>query len=57
MYVARNSMAYGLAGLSGSTASSAGSEAWGEEGAGRRRKPGVKPASIMQEVSFVSADE
>ncbi|WP_153300090.1 hypothetical protein [Candidatus Methylacidiphilum fumarolicum] len=55
--MARNSMAYGLAGLSGSTASSAGSEAWGEEGAGRRRKPGVKPASIMQEVSFVSADE
>jgi putative transposase len=48
---ARNILAYGLAALSGSTASSAGCEACGEEGAGRRRKTAVKPASAKQEVS------
>lgn len=43
----------GLAALSGSTASSAGCEACGEEGSGLGRKPNVKPASVKQEVSFV----
>ncbi len=50
---ARNLLAYGLAALSCSTASSAGSKACGEEGSGRRRKTAVKPASTKQEVSFV----
>ncbi len=50
---ARNLLAHGLAALSGSTASSAGCEACGEEGSGRRRKTAVKPASVKQEVSFV----
>lgn len=45
--------AHGLAATSGSTASSAGCEACGEEGSGRRRKTAVKPASAKQEVSFV----
>jgi len=49
---ARNLLAYGLAVLSGSTASSAECEACGEEGSGRRRKTAVKPASMKQEVSF-----
>ena len=35
--------AHGLAAISGSTASSAGCEACGEEGSGRRRKTAVKP--------------
>ena len=35
------------------TASSAGSNACGEEGSGLRRKTKVKPASVKQEVSFV----
>ena len=50
---ARNLLAYGLAALSGSTASSAGCQACGEEGSGRRRKTAAKPASVKQEVSFV----
>jgi putative transposase len=50
---ARNLLAYGLAALSGSTASSAECQACGEEGSGRRRKTAVKPASMKQEVSFV----
>jgi putative transposase len=37
------------------TASSAGSNACGEEGSGLRRKTKVKPASAKQEVSFVPA--
>ncbi|PSR35939.1 MAG: transposase [Sulfobacillus thermosulfidooxidans] len=49
---ARNLLAYGLAALSGSTASSAGCEACGEEGSGSSRKTGVKPASAKQEISF-----
>jgi putative transposase len=49
---ARNLLAYGLAALSGSTASSAGCEACGVEGAGRRRKTAAKPASMKQEVSY-----
>jgi len=44
-------LAYGLAALSGSTASSAGCEACGEEGSGRRRETAVKPSSVKQEVS------
>ena len=47
--------AHGLAAPSGSTASSAGCEACGEEGAGRARKSAVKPASVKQEVSFEPA--
>ena len=39
--------------LARTTASSAGSNACGEEGSGRRRKTAVKPASVKQEVSFV----
>ena len=50
---ARNPLAYGLAALSGSTASSAGCKACGEEGSGRHRKTAAKPASVKQEVSFV----
>jgi putative transposase len=50
---ARNLLAYGLAALSGSTASSAGCQACGEEGSGPDRKTRVKPASVKQEVSFV----
>jgi putative transposase len=50
---ARNLLAYGLAALSGPTASSAGCQACGEEGSGRRRKTAAKPASVKQEVSFV----
>jgi putative transposase len=52
---ARNLLAYGLAALSGSTASSAGCQACGEEGAGLGRKLKTKPASMKQEVSFVHA--
>ena len=50
---ARNLLALGLAALSGPTASSAGREACGEEGAGPARKSKVKPASAKQEVGFV----
>ena len=50
---ARNLLALGLAALSRSTASSAGCEACGEEGAGSARKSRAKPASMKQEVSFV----
>jgi len=49
---ARNLLAYGLAALSGSTASSAGCQACGEAGSGPDRKTRVKPASMKQEVSF-----
>ncbi len=49
---ARNLLAYGLAALSGSTASSAGGKACGEEGSGSMCKHLVKPASMKQEVSF-----
>ena len=49
---ARNLLAYGLAALSGSTASSAGREACGEESAGLKRKWKVKLASVKQEISF-----
>ncbi|QUV81195.1 transposase [Chloracidobacterium sp. D] len=52
---ARNLLAYGLAVLNGSTASSAGCQACGEEGSGGGRKAVVKPASTKQEVSFVPA--
>lgn len=48
---ARNLLAFGLAVLSGPTASSAGREACGEEGAGFGRKTEVKPASGKQEVN------
>ena len=48
---ARNILAYGLAALSGSTASSAGCQACGEEGSGRRRKTKVKLSSVKQEAS------
>jgi putative transposase len=44
---------YGLAALSGSTASSAERQACGEEGSGLGRKLKTKPASVKQEVSFV----
>jgi putative transposase len=50
---AKNLLAYGLAILNGPTASSAGSNACGEEGYGPDRKTRVKPASMKQEVSFV----
>jgi putative transposase len=50
---ARNLLAYGLAALSGSTASSAECQACGEEGSGLGRKLKTKPASMKQEVSFV----
>lgn len=49
---ARNLLAYGLAALSGSAASSAGREACGEESAGLKRKWKVKLASVKQEISF-----
>ena len=52
---ARNLLAYGLAALSGPTASSAGCEACGEAGSGLGRKLKTKPASVKQEVSFVPA--
>ncbi len=44
-----------LAAQSGPTASSAGSDACGEEGSGGHRKMAVKPASMKQEVSFEPA--
>jgi putative transposase len=50
---AKNLLAYGLAALSGPTASSAGCQACGEEGSGLGRKFKTKPASVKQEVSFV----
>ena len=50
---ARNLLAHGLAALSGSTASSAGCEACGEEGSGPARKRQAKPDSVKQEVIFV----
>jgi putative transposase len=50
---AKNLLAYGLAILNGSTASSAGCQACGEEGSGLVRKLKTKPASMKQEVSFV----
>jgi len=50
---ARNLLVHGLAVLNGPTASSAGCEACGEEGAGASHKTRVKPASAKQEVSFV----
>jgi putative transposase len=50
---ARNLLAHGLAAPSGSTASSAGCEACGEEGSGPAHKRQAKPASVKQEVSFV----
>jgi putative transposase len=50
---AKNLLAYGLAALSGPTASSAGCQACGEEGSGLGRKLKTKPASVKQEVSFV----
>jgi transposase len=52
---AKNLLAYGLAALSGPTASSAGCQACGEEGSGSGRKTRVKPASAKQEISFVPA--
>lgn len=52
---AKNLLAFGLATLNGSKASSAEYEACGEEGSGRRRKRPVKPASVKQEVSFEPA--
>jgi len=48
---ARNLLAFGLAALSRSTASSAGREACGEGGTGSGSRTGVKPASVKQEVS------
>ena len=48
---ARNLLAYGLATLSRPTASSAGCEACGEEGAGVGQPGNVKPASAKQEIS------
>ncbi len=51
---ARNLLAYGWAALSRSTASCAECEARGEEGSGPTRKRPVKPASMKQEVGFVS---
>uniref|UniRef100_UPI00262962D4 zinc ribbon domain-containing protein n=1 Tax=uncultured Thermosynechococcus sp. TaxID=436945 RepID=UPI00262962D4 len=48
---AKNILAYGLVILSGSTASSAGCEACGEEGAGRYQTVAAKPASVKQEAS------
>nr|WP_298614178.1 RNA-guided endonuclease TnpB family protein [uncultured Thermosynechococcus sp.] len=48
---AKNILAYGLAILSGSTASSAGCEACGEEGSGRYQTVAAKPASVKQEAS------
>ncbi|MGQ9612070.1 MAG: RNA-guided endonuclease InsQ/TnpB family protein [Chloroflexus sp.] len=48
---AKNILAIGLGGPSRPTASSAGSHACGEEGAGSGRKTRVKPASVKQEAS------
>ena len=48
---ARNLLAYGLTVLNGSTVSSTGCKACGEEGSGRLRKTAVKPASLKQETS------
>ncbi|MHB1286579.1 MAG: RNA-guided endonuclease InsQ/TnpB family protein [Leptospirales bacterium] len=48
---ARNLLAFGLAALSRSTASSAGRESCGEGGTGSGSRTGVKPASVKQEVS------
>jgi putative transposase len=50
---AKNLLAYGLAILNGPTASSAGSNACGEEGSGLGRELKTKPALVKQEVSFV----
>ena len=50
---ARNILNEGLANLNGSTASSAGCNACGEEGSGHRRKVVTKPASVKQEASYV----
>jgi putative transposase len=52
---AKNLLAYGLAILNGPTASSAGSNACGEESSGLGCKLKAKPASVKQEVSFVPA--
>jgi putative transposase len=51
---AKNLLAYGLAALSGSTASSVGCQACGDEGSGVRRKTRAKQSSTKQEISFVS---
>lgn len=48
---AENLLAYGLGILYGPSASSAGCQAYGEEGAGSSRKTAVKPASMKQEFS------
>ncbi|WP_299044255.1 RNA-guided endonuclease TnpB family protein [uncultured Thermosynechococcus sp.] len=48
---AKNILAYGLATLSGTTASSAGCQACGEEGSGRCLVAATKPASVKQEAS------
>ncbi|WP_322488765.1 RNA-guided endonuclease TnpB family protein [Chloroflexus sp.] len=53
VHAAKNLLAYGLAALSGPTASSAGCKACGEEGSGFGCKSKAKPASVKQEVSFV----
>jgi putative transposase len=50
---AKNLLIYGLVILNGPTASSAGSNACGEEGSGLGRELKTKPASVKQEVSFV----
>jgi putative transposase len=52
---AKNLLTYGLAALSGPTASSAGCQACGEEGSGLSPKTQTKPASMKQEISFVPA--
>lgn len=51
---ARNLLAYGLAALSGSTASAAECEAGGEASAGLKRKWKVKRGSVKQEISVGS---
>ena len=48
-----NIFSFGLANLNGSTASSAGCNACGEEGSGHHRKVVTKPTSVKQEVSYV----
>ena len=50
---ARNILGFGLANLNGSTASSAGCNACGEEGSGHHCKVMEKPASVKQEASYV----
>ena len=50
---ARNILGFVVANLTGSTASSAGCNACGEEGSGHRRKAVAKPASVKQEASYV----